>query len=78
VQLDIQLGDGVFFIDGGFLKITHGSGFDHVADGETLDGLVLGTTAVAVDTANKLVVSTAVLVASVISSLAGLYEAGYK
>jgi hypothetical protein len=41
VQLDVQLGDGVFFIDGSFLKIADGSSFYHVADGESLDGLVL-------------------------------------
>jgi hypothetical protein len=44
VQLDVQLGDGVFFIDGGFLKITDSSSFDHVTDSETLDGLVLSST----------------------------------
>jgi hypothetical protein len=41
VQLDVQLGDSVFFVDGSFLKIADSSGFYHVTDSETLDGLVL-------------------------------------
>ena len=61
-------------IDGSFLKITDGSSFNHVTDSETLDSLVLGNAAVTVDTANKLGVSTSVLVTSVVSSLAGLQK----
>jgi hypothetical protein len=63
---------GITFIDGGILKIANSSGFDHVADGKALDGLVLGDAASAVETANGLDVATAVLVTSVISSLGGL------
>lgn len=60
------------FVDRSLLKIADGSSFDHVTDVEALDSLILGNTSGAVDAANKLVVATAVLVASVVSSLAGL------
>ena len=59
-------------VNGSLLKIADGSSFDHVTDVEALDSLILGNTAGAVDAANKLVMATAVLVASVVSSLAGL------
>jgi hypothetical protein len=72
VELDVQLGDGIFLIDRGFLKITDSSSFYHVTDGETLDGLILRNTTVAVDTTNNLVMATTVLVTSVISSFTGL------
>jgi hypothetical protein len=60
------------FVDGSILKIADSSGLNHVANSEALDGLVLGDTASAVETANGLDVATAVLVTSVISSLGGL------
>jgi hypothetical protein len=63
---------GITFIDGSILKITNSSRLNHVANSEALDGLVLGDTASAVETANRLDVATAVLVTSVISSLGGL------
>ena len=74
VELDVQLGDSVFLIDGSFLKITDSSSFYHVTDSETLDGLILGDTTVTVDTTNNLVVATTVLVTSVISSFTGLFK----
>jgi hypothetical protein len=72
VELDVQLGDGIFLVDRGFLKITDSSSFYHVTNGETLDGLILGDTTVTVDTTNNLVMATTVLVTSVISSFTGL------
>ena len=54
------------------MNITDSSSFNHVTDSETLNSLVLGDTAVTVDTTDKLGVSTSVLVTSVISSLGGL------
>lgn len=56
------------------MEIADSSGFNHVTDGETLDGLILGDTTETVDTTNILVVTTTVLVTSVISSLASLYK----
>jgi hypothetical protein len=73
VELDVQLGDSIFLIDGGFLEITDSSSFNHVTDGESLDGLILGNTTETVETTNILVVATAVLVTSVISSFTGLH-----
>ena len=45
---------------------TDGSGLNHVADGESLDGLVLGGAARAVGAAHGLDVAAAVLVATAI------------
>jgi hypothetical protein len=59
-------------VDRGILKITNSGTLDHVTDGETLDGLVLGDAASAVEAADRLDVATSVLVATVVSSLGGL------
>lgn len=48
---------------------TDGSGLNHVADGETLDGLVLGNAASAVGAAHGLDVAAAVLVATARKSI---------
>lgn len=48
---------------------TDGSGLDHVADGEALDGLVLGGAAGAVGAAHRLDVAAAILVATAIESI---------
>lgn len=45
---------------------TDGSGLDHVADGESLDGLVLGSAASAVGAAHGLDVAAAVLVTTAV------------
>ena len=38
---DVELGQGVFLVNGGFGQITDGGGLDHVLDRVTLDGFVL-------------------------------------
>lgn len=47
-------------------KRTDGSGLDHVADGETLDCLILGGASRAVAAANGLDVAAALLVATAV------------
>lgn len=69
LQLDVQLGDGVLAVNGSLRQVTNGGSFNHVTDSPALNGFVLGDSAAAVDAANEFNVSTAVLVASVISSL---------
>lgn len=55
---------------------TDGSGLDHVADGEALDGLVLGGAASAVGATHRLDVAAAILVAAAIKSIS--YRAPLK
>lgn len=55
---------------------TDGSGLDHVADGEALDGLVLGGAASAVGATHRLDVAAAILVAAAIKSIS--YRAPFK
>lgn len=69
VQLVVHLWDWVFVVDGGFGKISHGSGFNHVSDGHSLDGLVLWNASGTVDTSDWLDVTSTVLVSTVSSSL---------
>lgn len=73
VHLDVEFGEGVFLVDGGLLKITNGSLLNHVTDQESLDGLVLGDAAGAVEATYELDVSTSVLVTTVVSSLLSLF-----
>lgn len=54
--------DGGIQVAGRRLERTDGSGLNHVADGESLDGLVLGDAASAVGAAHGLDVAAAVLV----------------
>jgi hypothetical protein len=56
-------------VDRSIADVTDSSRLDHVANGESLDGLVLGDRAGAVGASHKRDVSTAVLVASSVSSL---------
>ena len=49
--------------------LTDGGGLDHVADGESLDRLVLGSASRAVAAADGLDVAAALLVAAVVLSL---------
>ena len=51
-------------VDGGFGKITDGSGLDDVTNSESLDGLVLGGASRAVGATDRLDVAPAVLVAA--------------
>lgn len=74
LSLDVQLGDSVLGVNRGLGQVTHSRSFDHVADNEALDGLVLGDAASAVQAANRVDVATAVLGASSVSSLGGLNE----
>lgn len=69
LQLEVHLGDGVLLEDGGIRDITDGSGLNHVADGEALDGLILGSASRAVAAADGLGVAAALLVAAVVLSL---------
>ncbi len=69
VDLNVQLGQNVLLVDRGIRNVTDGGRLDHVADGEALDSLVLGDHTAAVGAANRGDVATALLVASVGSSL---------
>jgi len=69
LQLQVHLGDSVLLKDRGIGDITNGSRLNHVTDGESLDGLILGGTSGAVGATNGLDVATALLVTSVGSSL---------
>jgi len=65
LELEVHLGDSVFIKDTGVRDITNGGGLDHVADGESLDGLVFGGASAAVRATNRLHMATALLVTSV-------------
>lgn len=64
LEFEVHLGNGVVGEDGGVRDIADGGRFDHVADGEAFDRLVLGGTSRAVGTADGLDVAAAFLVAS--------------
>ena len=64
LQLEVHLGHAVLGEDRGIGDITDGGALDHVADGESLDCLVLGCAARAVGAADRLHMATALLVAS--------------
>lgn len=66
LQLEVHLGDGVLGEDGSVRDITDGSRLDHVADGEALDGLILGRASRAVAAADGLGVAAALLVATAV------------
>lgn len=59
-------------VDTGRTDITNGCALDHVADGESLDGLVLGNASGAVAAAYKFDVTASRLVAAAISSFCRL------
>lgn len=42
LDLEVKLGENVLLVDGGLGKVTDGGSLNHVSDGESLDGLVLG------------------------------------
>lgn len=69
VDLDVQLGESVLLVNRSLGDISDGSRLDHVADGESLDGLVLRDHTGAVRTSDAANVSSSLLVASVGSSL---------
>ncbi len=62
-------GLGVFSCDGGWGRHTDSGRLDHVPDGESLDGLVLGRASGAVGASNGLDVAAALLVASAVRIL---------
>ena len=68
-HLEVQFGELVFLVGGGFLDITEGGGIDDVADNESLDGLILGDSLSGGNASNTLDVSASVLVSSVVTSL---------
>ncbi len=72
VLLDVEFGEGVLLVDRGLGNVPDGGLLNHVADQESLDGLVLGHEARAVDTAHGFNVTAALLVSSVVSSLGRL------
>lgn len=69
MDLDVQLGQHVLLVHGSVRNVTDGSRLDHVSDGESLNGLVLGDHAGTVGASHRLDVSSALLVASVRGSL---------
>lgn len=70
-HLEVQFGELVFLVGGGFLDITERRGVDDVADDESLDGLVLGDGLSGGNASDSLGVSATVLVSSVVASLDG-------
>jgi len=70
LKLEVHLGHRVFREDRRIRDITDGGGLDHVADGEPLDGLVLGGAARAVGASDRLDVAAALLVTSAAEQLA--------
>jgi len=69
LELQVHLGDGVFFEDRCLADIANGSGLDHVANGESLDGLIFGAASGAIGATDGLDVAAALLVTTVGSSL---------
>jgi len=67
-DLQIEFGESILLVYGGRTNIRDGSRFHHVPHGEALDGLILGDASSAVRAADKLNVTTSVLVAPSISS----------
>lgn len=66
LQLEVHLGNRVLGEDGGVRDITDGGRLDHVANGESLDCLVLGRASRAVAAADGLDVAAALLVAAAV------------
>lgn len=54
-ETDVELGQGVFLVDGSVRQISDGGGLDHVLNRVSLDGLVLGERSVLVETSPLLV-----------------------
>jgi hypothetical protein len=69
LHLEIKLGDDVEFESSIFLQIFFGGLIDDVSDGESFDGLVLGSVSAAVDANDGSDVSSVVFVTTVVSSL---------
>lgn len=69
MELQVHLRNGVVREDGSIRDITNSSRLDHVADGESLDRLVLRSATSAVGAADGLDVAAALLVAAVVRPL---------
>lgn len=69
VQLVVQLWQSVFRVHGSFRQVSDSSSFNHVSDGDSLDGLVLWHTSGTVQTSDWLDVASTLLVSTVGSSL---------
>lgn len=74
VDLNVQLGQSILLVNTSLGDISYGSRLNHVADGESLDGLVLGDHTRAVGAADTADMSSSLLVASVGGSLLGHFE----
>lgn len=69
VQLVVQLWHGVLRVDRSLRQISDSGGFNHVSDGDSLDGLILRNTSGTVQTSDWLDVTSSLLVSTVGSSL---------
>jgi len=69
LELQVHLWYNVLVEDRCVVDVTDGSRLDHIADGESLDGLVLWCTPGAVGATNGLDVTSSILVSAVGSSL---------
>lgn len=69
VNLDIELRQCVLLIDRGITDISNSSRFNHVSDGKSLNGLILGYHTATVGASDRAGVSSSFLVSSVRSSL---------
>lgn len=65
LQLEVHLGNGVFWEYGSVRDITNGSRLDHVANGESLDRLVLWSASRAVGAADWLYMTASRFVSAV-------------
>lgn len=69
VELQVDLGKSVLCVDRGVLDIVDGGGLDDGADNLSLDGLVLRGASTTVGAADRVGVSSSVLVTSVVAAL---------
>jgi hypothetical protein len=74
LELQVHLGDGVFWIDRGLGDITDSGRLDHVPYGESLDCLVLWSASRAVGATDRVDVTTTLLVASATAGIISQYS----
>jgi len=68
VELGVQLGQRVHFVDRGVGDVSHGGGLDDVTDHELFDRLILGSAPSAVGASDRLDVSSALLGPSIVAT----------
>lgn len=68
MDLHVEFRKNVFRVNGGVTQITNGSGLNHVADGKSLDGLVLWYATGTVRTPYRFDMPAARFIASTVSS----------